>query len=320
MTPKIKVPFEDWQHFNITLIDNYINVDTLTILINHDRFLIIESWYLSLINKHLGHIMSVHPLNFAPRNLKLEVKVMKQDKDLVFLDTCQNDDLRTLCDILTYNNKGEIRLSEQLTDTDAYLNCYPDKMNLMAAEIAEELRKFGSNTVMTICRKGEADSYETIVRRVCKKMGVNVNDSDNTLAMERELLTTICEQTTSKLSDEELRKLADKAGIPHKSLNHQILVSTILFAIRRNTYLLTEMIYYVTSRIASMLLGRWIGMMGMSAVGRYLGMAAGPIGWTLLAGWTLSDIASPAYRVMIPAVIMTASMRYRQTALLTQKI
>ena len=320
MTPKIKVPFEDWQHFNITLIDNYINVDTLTILINHDRFLIIESWYLSLINKHLGHIMSVHPLNFAPRNLKLEVKVMKQDKDLVFLDTCQNDDLRTLCDILTYNNKGEIRLSEQLTDTDAYLNCYPDKMNLMAAEIAEELRKFGSNTVMTICRKGEADSYETIVRRVCKKMGVNVNDSDNTLAMERELLTTICEQTTSKLSDEELRKLADKAGIPHKSLNHQMLVSTILFAIRRNTYLLTEMIYYVTSRIASMLLGRWIGMMGMSAVGRYLGMAAGPIGWTLLAGWTLSDIASPAYRVMIPAVIMTASMRYRQTALLTQKI
>ena len=320
MTPKKKVPFEDWQHFNITLIDNYINVDTLTILTNHDRFLIIESWYLSLINKHLGHIMSVHPLNFAPRNLKLEVKVMKQDKDLVFLDTCQNDDLRTLCDILTYNNKGELRLSEQLTNTDAYLNCYPDKMNLMAAEIAEELRKFGSNTVMTICRKGEADSYETIVRRVCKKMGVNVNDSDNTLAIERELLTTICEQTTSKLSDEELRKLADKAGIPHKSLNHQMLVSTILFAIRRNTYLLTEMIYYVTSRIASMLLGRWIGMMGMSAVGRYLGMAAGPIGWTLLAGWTLSDIASPAYRVMIPAVIMTASMRYRQTALLTQKI
>ena len=244
---------------------------------------------------------------------------MKQDKDLMFLASCQNDDLRALCDILTYNNKGEIRLSEQLTDSDAYLNCYPDRMNLMAAELAEELRKFGSNTVRTICRKGEADSYETIVRRVCKRMGVKVNVSDNTLAMERELLTTICEQTTSKMSDEELRKLADKAGIPHKSLNHQMLVSAVLFAIRRNTYLLTEMIYFVTSRIANMLLGRWIGMMGMSAVSRYMGMAAGPIGWTLLAGWTLSDIASPAYRVMIPAVIMVASMRFRHTVLLTQK-
>ena len=39
-----------------------------------------------------------------------------------------------------------------------------------------------------------------------------------------------------------------------------------------------------------------------------------------LAGWTISDIASPAYRVMIPAVIMVASMRFRQTALITQKI
>ena len=244
---------------------------------------------------------------------------MKQDKDLMFLANCQNDDLRTLCDILTYNNKGEIRLSEQLTDTDAYLNCYPDRMNLMSSEIAEELRKFGSNTVKTFFRKGEADSYETIVRRVCKRMNVVVNDSDSTRIMERELLTTICEQTTSNLSDEELRELAEKAGIPHKNLSHQMLVSAILFAIRRNTYLLAEMIYYITSRIASMLLGRWIGMMGMNVVSRYLGMAAGPIGWTLLAGWTISDIASPAYRVMIPAVIMVASMRFRQTALLTKK-
>lgn len=243
---------------------------------------------------------------------------MKQDKDLMFLASCQNDDLRTLCDILTYNNKGEIRLSEQLTDSDAYLHYYPDRMNLMATEIVEELRKFGSNTVKTFCRKGEADSYETIVRRVCNRMGVKVDDSDSTQTMEFELLTTICEQTTNKLSDETLRNLADKAGIPHKSLNHQMLVSTILFAIRRNSYLLTEMIYYVTSRIATMLLGRWIGMMGMSAVSRYLGMASGPIGWTLLAGWTISDIASPAYRVMIPVVIMVASMRFRQTALLPQ--
>ena len=131
-------------------------------------------------------------------------------------------------------------------------------MTLLAKEIADELRKFGSNTVKTFCKKGEADSYETIVRRVCKRMRIKVNDSDDTQAMEQELLTSICEQATAKMSDEELRKMADKAGIPHKSLNHQMLVSAILFAIRRNTYLLTEMIYYVTFRIANMLLGRWI--------------------------------------------------------------
>lgn len=245
---------------------------------------------------------------------------MKQDKDLAFLSSCNNADLRTLCDILTYNEKGDVRMSEQLTNSDAYINYYPKKMNLMVTEIGEELRKFGSNTVKTFCRQGEADSYETIVRRVCKRMKVKVNDSDDTIAMERELLTSIVEQATSKLSDQELRNLADKAGIPHKSLNHQMLVTAIMFAIRRNTWLLTEMIYYVTARIANMLLGRWITMMGMSTVGRYLSIAAGPIGWAALAGWAISDIASPAYRVMIPAVIMVASMRFRHTALITQKI
>lgn len=245
---------------------------------------------------------------------------MNQDKDLEFLVTCKNEDLRTLCDILTYNKNGELRLSEELTNSDVYLQCYPERMNMMSREIGEELRKFGSNTVKTFCRQGEADSYETIVRRVCKRTKVNVGCNDDTITMERELLTTICEQSTKKLSDEELRSLADKVGIPHKRLNKQMLAYAVMFAIRRNTYLLTEMIYYVTTSIADMLLGRWITMMSLGTVGRYLGMAAGPIGWAALAGWTISDIASPAYRVMIPAVIMVASMRFRQTALLTQKI
>ena len=91
---------------------------------------------------------------------------MNQDKDLAFLATCKNEDLRTLCDILTYNKNGELRMSEQLTNSDVYINCYPDKMNLMSRQIGEELRKFGSNTVKTFCRQGEADSYETIVRRM----------------------------------------------------------------------------------------------------------------------------------------------------------
>ena len=245
---------------------------------------------------------------------------MNQDKDLAFLATCKNEDLRTLCDILTYNKNGELRMSEQLTNSDVYINCYPDNMRLMSRQIGEELRKFGSNTVKTFCRQGEADSYETIVRRVCKRMKVNVSSSNDTLTMERELLTTICEQSANKMTDEELRNIADKAGIPHKSLNKQMLTYVVMIAIRRNTYLMAEMLYYVTSSIAEMLLGRWIAMMGMGTVGRYLGMAAGPIGWAALAGWTISDIASPAYRVMIPAVIMVASMRFRQTALLTQKI
>ena len=240
---------------------------------------------------------------------------MKEDKDLLFLAKCQNDDLRTLCDILTHNKQGELRFSEQLSNTDAYLNCYPEKMNLMAKEISEEFRKFGSNTVHTLYKKGEADSYETILRRVCKKLKVSVAYNDNVNMMEQQLLTTLCEKTTEKLSDEELRDLADKAGISHKNLNRQQIVFSLMISLRTNRYLFVELMTFIITRIANMIFGRTISMMGMMTFERYVGMLAGPIGWGMLACWTISDIASPAYRVVIPAVIMIAGMRYRHVEL-----
>lgn len=37
----------------------------------------------------------------------------------------------------------------------------------------------------------------------------------------------------------------------------------------------------------------------------------GPIGWVLTALWTIVDIAGPAYRVTVPAVIQIAYIRQR---------
>ena len=85
--------------------------------------------------------MSVTTANFAPRNLKMEVKVMKQDKDLAFLATCKNEDLRTLCDILTHDKNGELRLSEQLTNSDAYIDNYPEQMNMIERLSAETIQQ-----------------------------------------------------------------------------------------------------------------------------------------------------------------------------------
>ena len=245
---------------------------------------------------------------------------MKQDKDLMFLASCQNDELRTLCDFLTYNNKGELRLSEELTNSDAYIRYYPNRINLMVEELAGELRKYGSNTIKTLWHHGEADSYEKIVRRVCNKMDVEVSETDSVPIMERQLMFEWLNKMTEKMSDEDLHQIAEEAGIKAKNLNRHVLIYTLMFTMRHNVVLLSRIIYYIVTRIGMMLLGRNIMMMGFSTIGRYLGMATGPIGWAILAGWTLNDIASPACRVMIPAVMMIASMRIRQTALLTQKI
>ena len=59
---------------------------------------------------------------------------MKEDRDLSFLAYCKNEDLKTLVDMLTHDTNGEVRISEQLTNTDAYLYCYPYRLSMMWQE------------------------------------------------------------------------------------------------------------------------------------------------------------------------------------------
>ena len=37
---------------------------------------------------------------------------MKEDRDLLFLQQAKNEELKTLCDILTHDTDGEIRMAE----------------------------------------------------------------------------------------------------------------------------------------------------------------------------------------------------------------
>jgi len=44
---------------------------------------------------------------------------------------------------------------------------------------------------------------------------------------------------------------------------------------------------------------------------RTMAILTGPIGWVITGLWTAVDIAGPAYRVTIPAVIQVAALRQK---------
>ena len=79
-----------------------------------------------------------------------KTSTMRTDFDLQFLEHCKNEDLKTLCDILTRDKNGKIIYSEQLTNTDSYYKCYPHKMSNMWQDLALELQKYGGNTFMNV--------------------------------------------------------------------------------------------------------------------------------------------------------------------------
>lgn len=235
-------------------------------------------------------------------------KAKTTDKDLRFLSSCENEDLRVLCDILTHDRLGNIRITEQLTATDEYNRNYPEDMLFLVPQISNELLKYGSNTLATFWHN-EPDSYETVLRRVCKEMDVRTMEQDSVAKMERNLLTTLCQDTLNKMSERELRQLANENGIPDKTLTRQALTAALLMAIRTSRAVLTRIAARIIQYIVEIITVRGVATAGIETATRAVSSALGPIGWIALGAWTVYDISSPAYRVCVPAVLQVAYMR-----------
>ena len=235
-------------------------------------------------------------------------KAKTTDKDLRFLSSCENEDLRVLCDILTHDRLGNIRITEQLTATDEYNRNYPEDMLFLVPQISNELLKYGSNTLATFWHN-EPDSYETVLRRVCKQMDVRTMEQDSVAKMEHNLLTTLCQDTLNKMSERELRLLANENGIPDKTLTRQALTAALLMAVRTSRAVLTRIAARVIQYIVEIITIRGVATAGIETATRAVGGVLGPIGWIALGAWTVYDISSPAYRVCVPAVLQVAYMR-----------
>ncbi|AGQ95809.1 hypothetical protein cje11_01026 [Campylobacter jejuni subsp. jejuni 60004] len=51
--------------------------------------------------------------------------------------------------------------------------------------------------------------------------------------------------------------------------------------------------------------------MANATLTRALSLFSGPVGWTIMTTWTALDLASPAYRVTIPAVLQIIILRLK---------
>ncbi len=245
---------------------------------------------------------------------------MSVDFDLHFLQYCENDDLRVLCDILMFDNQGKIRISERLSNSDSYLKCYPDNMHGMWKELACELQGFGGNSILNYLRDGQGPSYERIIRDVCKRMHVKDLDKNDTVEqMEHKLLLTVSADAIGHLNEKEIRSIMDECDIHGYDYTKQGLIAALiaLQAINRRVYVIV--IQTVIRMTTEFLVGRGVAMVGMGIVSRFVSVLCGPIGWIFLTGWTIWDLLGPAYRVTIPAVVQVAYMRVKYLSVSNSK-
>lgn len=181
--------------------------------------------------------------------------------------------------------------------------------------MVKELGLYGGNSVVNFF-KGEGADYSTILRKVAKRLKVSFRDSQSDKVIEGYMLQKLFDDMSDRLSDEELRTMAQEFGVKPLRYSRQAIVAALQIAIRRGGIYGLTWSMSVANVVARQAIGRGVTTFASGTVlSRSISVLAGPVGWALTAAWTAYDIAGPAYRVIVPAVIQIAYIRQKSQLL-----
>jgi uncharacterized protein YaaW (UPF0174 family) len=198
-----------------------------------------------------------------------------------------------------------------------YLDFEPGSRDLKsracAQEIADHLCRVGSNDIARLFRGGDGVAYEEVVCDVGEKLKASgISPSKSVSSNEELIIEKVFADTLDSMSEEEKRilfrsmNLDVKKDVPLAS-SAAVLMPILLrqfggFA----TYRLAVIIANMVSRA---LLGGGLSFATNAVITRAVGTLLGPIGWIATGAWLAVDLAGPAFRKTVPAVLYVAAMR-----------
>lgn len=182
-----------------------------------------------------------------------------------------------------------------------------------AQKISHYLRKMGSNDIASLFRSGEGVKYEEIVCDVGEKLKVKGVGKDQPVEINEEfIIQHLFSDALKKMSDEERSALMRSMNLSEKDQG-AILAGTLMasqvmlnqfggFAVYRMSVILANM-------LARSLLGNGLNFAANAALVRGVGAFLGPIGWIVSGAWLAVEIAGPAFRKTVPAIVHIAMLR-----------
>lgn len=195
--------------------------------------------------------------------------------------------------------------------TEAYKKYNPSH-SMYWKEIAAEIQCFGANSFVTLIRGGKGVLYKEVLCDVCDKMKVNYNKNSNVERIENALLSKVLEDALEKMSSDEIKQLATEIGIKNtQNITKQALLGSFQIIFKMGGFKSYQLTVIIVNAILKVLIGRGLSVAGNVVLTRTLSILTGPIGLAITGLWTAIDIAGPAYRITIPAVIQVAALRQK---------
>lgn len=161
-------------------------------------------------------------------------------------------------------------------------------------------------------RGGQGIEYKEILKDVCDKMKVNYNRDSNVEKIEHNLLMKVLTDEIENMSPEELKALAQSTGVTNIiNLTPEVMLAAFQAIFHAGGYKSYQLTLVIVNAFMNTLLGRSLSLSGNLALTRTLAVLTGPIGWGITGLWAIIDVAGPAYRVTIPAIIQVAVLRQK---------
>lgn len=232
----------------------------------------------------------------------------RYDKDLEFLRDLSSEELNDFVSILTHDKDNTTRFTELITVNELYKKFYPDHKQYLDL-ILDEFQCFGGNTFANILRMGKGVLYKEILCDVADKLKVNYNKNSDTETIEINLFMKILENSLDQMSKEQIKEISQELNLNLSTFTKQSTMAAMQFLIKQGGFKSYQLIVIVANAISKLILGRGLSAVVNASLTKAMSIFVGPIGWAITGMWTAIDIAGPAYRVTIPAVIQIAYLR-----------
>jgi uncharacterized protein YaaW (UPF0174 family) len=233
----------------------------------------------------------------------------REDKDLEFLGQMSSTDLNDLVDCLIKDKDGDSRLTEELTTKESYKKHHPNHAKYWQ-DIAAEIQCFGANTLVTVLRKGKGVTYREVLSDVCDKAGVKYNKNETISEIEDSLLIKLLGDSLEKMSEADRNEFVKIIGITNlKAFTPTGLTAALQLAFKAGGFQSYQITLMIANAVSRALLGRGLALAANATLVRTASLLTGPVGWVLTGGWTIADMAGPAFRVTLPSVIQVAVLR-----------
>lgn len=220
------------------------------------------------------------------------------------------DDLHVLIDHITDKGDGRVSLSAA---SCAKLVAARARSRIDASTrtlIADELTRFGGNSLINLFRGGGGVSYEEIVTDVAKHLKINRSGLNRIGELEGAIIEQLAVQSLAKMDEIQRVAFFKQFGLDYTKNAGMAVALKLLQMV--GTYSLSG--YRLSALIAGGAVNALLGRTLLGGVGAVAGSAAliAPVTVALSVIWGLYGLASPAYRVTVPCVIHLAYMRRRQ--------